>query len=360
LITGFSLLGLGSSIVKYLPKVESKSDLLNSSLITVFSLSFILSILYVAFVYLFVPTLSILSSSIWVMLAFSLFTSFYTINILFDDIFVAYRRADFVFIKNTVFSVFKILVLFVAVSFGSLGVYISFGVSGLISILVSFALLFFKLGYISKFVLDIQLLKSLSKFSFGNYLSLFINGLPARLLPIIITPLLGAHESAYFYISLMIANLLYVIPMGVSQSLFAEGSYSESDLKKLILKALKFIFILVIPTIILIFIFGKLILSAFGTDYAINASNLLNIFAISAIFISISNIGDVLLKLQHRLNNLIFINITYSTVTIIATYLFSGIGLIGVGYAFLIGNIVMAILHLFTSRGIVKEIVFQQ
>ena len=357
LITGFSLLGLGSSIVKYLPKVESKSDLLNSSLITVFSLSFVLSIFYLAFVHFFIPSLSVLTSSIWLILAFSFFTSFYTINILFDDIFVAYRKADYVFIKNTVFSVIKILALFIAISFGSLGVYVSFGISGLISIFVAFILLFLKLGYIPKFILDTELLRSLAKFSFGNYLSLFINGIPSRLLPIIITSVIGAHESAYFYISLMIANLLYVIPMGVSQSLFAEGSYSENDLKKILLKSLKFIFLLVIPAILLFFIFGNLILSAFGVEYVLGASTLLKIFAVSALFISISNIGEVILKIQHKLKNLIFINSVYSIITIILSYIFSNIGITGIGYAFLIGNIVMAILHIYNSRKILFEMI---
>ena len=39
----------------------------------------------------------------------------------------------------------------------------------------------------------------------------------------------------------MIANLLYIIPMTTSQSLFAESSYSERELKVKLKKAIKLI-----------------------------------------------------------------------------------------------------------------------
>jgi hypothetical protein len=60
-------------------------------------------------------------------------------------------------------------------------------------------------------------------------------------------PFTGAKFSAYFYLDIMIASLLYIIPMPVSQSLFAEGSYSETELKMQLKKAIKVIYITIIP-----------------------------------------------------------------------------------------------------------------
>lgn len=54
---------------------------------------------------------------------------------------------------------------------------------------------------------------------------------PIMDLPILITNSIGAKFLADFYLDMMIANLLYVIPMANFQSLFAEGSYSETELK---------------------------------------------------------------------------------------------------------------------------------
>jgi len=41
----------------------------------------------------------------------------------------------------------------------------------------------------------------------------------------------GSKYLAYFYIDMMIATFLYIIPTAISQSLFAECSYSEMELK---------------------------------------------------------------------------------------------------------------------------------
>jgi hypothetical protein len=43
-------------------------------------------------------------------------------------------------------------------------------------------------------------------------------------------PFTGAEFSAYFYMDMMIVSLFYIIPTATSQSLFAEGSYSETKL----------------------------------------------------------------------------------------------------------------------------------
>jgi len=108
----------------------------------------------------------------------------------------------------------------------------------------------------------------MTKFSLGNYIAGFIGGLPAMVLPILITNSIGAKFSAYFYMDMMIASLLYIIPMATSQSLFAKGSYSERDLKIQLKKAIKTISIIIIPAIIVIFLFGNYILLAFGKEYS--------------------------------------------------------------------------------------------
>jgi len=52
---------------------------------------------------------------------------------------------------------------------------------------------------------------------------------------------------------MMITNLLYIIPTAASQSLFAVGSYSETELKIRLKKAIKIISMIIIPAIIVTF-----------------------------------------------------------------------------------------------------------
>ena len=98
--------------------------------------------------------------------------------------------------------------------------------------------------------------------------------------------------------AMMIANLLYIIPMATSQSLFAEGSYSETELKVYLKKAIKIISIIIIPAIIVTSLFGNYILLAFGKEYSDEGFILLKLLLISGIFILINAIGGAILNIK--------------------------------------------------------------
>jgi len=142
------------------------------------------------------------------------------------------------------------------------------GIAMAVAFLVSLVFLILRFNYLPKPIIDRSIVKRMTKFSLGNYIAGFIGGLPAMVLPILITNSIGAKFSAYFYMDMMIASLLYIIPMATSQSLFAKGSYSERDLKIQLKKAIKTISIIIIPAIIVIFLFGNYILLAFGKEYS--------------------------------------------------------------------------------------------
>ena len=97
---------------------------------------------------------------------------------------------------------------------------------------------------------------------------------------------------------MMIASLLYIIPMATSQSLFAEGSYSETELKVYLKKAIKIISIIIIPAIIVTSLFGNYILLAFGKKYSNEGFILLKFLSISGIFISLNAIGGAIQNIK--------------------------------------------------------------
>lgn len=90
---------------------------------------------------------------------------------------------------------------------------------------------------------------------------------------------------------MMIASLLYIIPMATSQSLLTEGSYSETELKVYLKKAIKIISLILIPAIIVTSLFGNYFLLAFGKECSDEEFILLKFSSISGIFISINAIG---------------------------------------------------------------------
>jgi O-antigen/teichoic acid export membrane protein len=211
------------------------------------------------------------------------------------------------------------------------------GIAMAIAFLVSLIFLILRFNYSPKPIIDRIVVKRMTKFSLGNYIAGFIGGLPVIVLPIFRTNIIGAKFSAYFYMDMMIANLLYIIPMATSQSLFAEGSYSESELKNHSKKAIKIISI-IIPASIIIFFFGKYILLAFGKDYSDEGLQFLRLLSLSAIFVSFNYIFETILRVKHRIIELIYISLIKTILILGLSYLFLSMGLLGIGFAWIIGQ----------------------
>jgi O-antigen/teichoic acid export membrane protein len=193
----------------------------------------------------------------------------------------------------------------------------------------------------------------MTKFSLGNYIAGFIGGLPVMVLPILITNSIGAKFSAYFYMDMMIANLIYIIPRTTSQALFAEGSYSEIELKVQLKKAIKIISIIIIPPIIVIFLFGNYILLAFGKEYSDAGFILLKFLSISGILMIINAIGSVILNIKHKITLLILLSFIGATIIILLSIILikiSSLGLVGVGVAWTIGHGATALIYLFLLK----------
>jgi O-antigen/teichoic acid export membrane protein len=189
----------------------------------------------------------------------------------------------------------------------------------------------------------------MTKFSLGNYIAGFIGGLPAMVLPILIINSIGAKFSAYFYMDMMIANLLYIIPTATSQSLFAEGSYGEIELKVHLKKAIKIISLLLVPAILVTFLFGNYILLAFGKEYSDEGIILLKLLSISGIFISINTIGGTILNIKIKIKLLILLSLINTTVILSLSVFFIKMnlfGVVGVGIGWIVGHGIISVIYL--------------
>jgi len=186
----------------------------------------------------------------------------------------------------------------------------------------------------------------MTKFSLGNYIAGFIGGLPAMVLPILITNSIGAKFSAYFYIDMMIANLLYIIPMATSQSLFAEGSYSETELKVHLKKTIKIIFLILMPAILITFLFGKYILLAFGKEYSSEGVIFLRILAISGIFLSINYIGNSIFYIKNKIKLIILMSFIGTSIILSLSIMLIHQNLLGIGVSWLLGQGITSLIFL--------------
>jgi O-antigen/teichoic acid export membrane protein len=346
LISNFSLLGLGNGLIRYLPTSNRKNQKINTVITLVALTSFNFSVIYLVGINFFSPSLAFIQRNALFAGLFISFIVFTAIAALIDNIFIAYRSTVYVLIKNTLFSITKIILPLFLISLGAFGIFTSIGVAIIVSVLLSIVFLVYRFNYKIIPTVDKIVIKRIFRFSLGSYIAGFIGSLPQMILPILITNSLGPKFSAYFYMDTMIANLLYIIPMSVSQSLFAEGSYSETQLRALFQKAIRITALILTPAIIIVFFFGNHILMAFGTAYSDEGALLLKLLSLSAIFISINYIGASLLNIKHKIRSLILINIVGAVTLLILSIVLMKQSLLGIGIAWITAQTIASLLIL--------------
>jgi O-antigen/teichoic acid export membrane protein len=192
--------------------------------------------------------------------------------------------------------------------------------------------------------LDLGLVKKLWGYSSGNYLVNLLSVAPTYLLPLMVVNVLGAEPNAYFYIAWMMAGWLFTIPWATSSSLLAEGSHFEDRLRENVVKSLKSTFLLLIPAAILLAAVGKWLLLAFGQGYSVNALRLLWVLCLSSLPLGVNYIYTSTLRVTGRITRLITIWGCIAVGVLVASYVILPLtGIIGIGYAWLGAQLIVAI-----------------
>lgn len=348
LMVSFSHLGLGTGLIRFLPRSSKNA---NSMINTCFTISTFISILvaviFIAGLGSWSPNLLFIRQNPVYLAAFVAFAIAATLSILVDATFIAQRRAGFIVAKNLIFNLLKLaLPILLAVFFHSFGIFASWGVSLGIALLVSLFLFLPRAqpGYYPIFALRKKVVNEMLPFSFANYISMLLWAAPVYILPIMVVSLLGAEANAYFYIAWAIANLLFMLPSAVSRSLFAEGSYDEEKLGSNTWRSLRLIFLILVPLVILILAFADKLLLLFGGAYSESATILLRIMALSALPLAINVVYLAIKRVQMRLKLIIGLTAFVAVVTLGLSYLLlPRMGINGAGIAWLISQGVVAL-----------------
>lgn len=340
MIIYLSRFGLDTGLVRYLPGSNNKSSMYNTMLITTLLLAIGISIVYVLGIDFFSSSLSFLSNT-WLAAIFLCYVAFASINMSQNSAITALRRADLLLIQNSVLGI-RILMLFFFTALGLTGILLSFSLAYVAAFLVG-GIILFKNDIIIFSGIQLSSIREFFKYSFGNYLAGIFLSAPITLLPLVIINDLGADQNAYFYIAYSITSFLFAIPNAVSMSLFIEGSY-ERPLKDNTIKSIKLILMLLVPSIIIVILFGSTILSLFNTEYATQSIDVLKLLAISSFFTILPTIYLSIKKIEKDLKKITLLSFAQSSIIIIIAYLLlPKYGITGIGYAWIIAGIIMSI-----------------
>ncbi len=349
-ISEFSLLGLKNALIRYLPKSLIPNIKINTALNIVAVVSILLTSLFLIVSPYFSKDLAFLNRNLTYILLLLIFLVSFSINQIQEGIFVAYRSTEHILIKNILWGFLKISLPLILLSYGAMGIFISFSTGCLLSVIYGFIILKAKYKFTPLFIIDKQILRTVGKFSLGNYIGSFISNTPYFMLPLILISKLGAEEAAFYYIAMQIASILLIVPSAVNQSLFAEGSHDEAETKTHLIGSIKLTFALLIPLIVIILTLGKYVLLIFGKHYSDNGLGFLQLMAFSGIFSGINQVGHALLHVEKKIKMYVTLNAISAVITIFLATTLLHLGLVGVGVAFLCGTGAISAFYLFILR----------
>jgi O-antigen/teichoic acid export membrane protein len=326
LIGLLSRFGLEIGLVRFLPSSgQASSAMINSCLTISVIAAASISTLFLMGLDIWSPALSFIRQDWAFSLSFIVFSVVFALYPMINQVFVALRDTKYI-LAGTSISGLRMILPVILAFFGSYGIFASWSIAMLIALAVG-TFIFIPAanpGYKPFPTVSRNLVSKMFRFSSANYVAGIFGALPAALLPLVIVNSLGPEDVAYYYIAFTIANLLFLITGAVCMSLFAEGSYRETELAIHMRKALRLVFVLLIPAIIVILLFGGSLLLLFGNDYSQQGLILLQVFAISSVFVAINGIYYASRQVLKKLGQ------------IIAIPAFSALAIIGFGYLFLL------------------------
>jgi len=348
LLIMFSNLGLGFGLIRYLRSSKDPNKLINSIFSVVSIISIIAGTIFVIGVGAWSPGLKLIRENLFFGVIFVAFILINNLFSLIDQTFIANRRADFVLSKNVIFNVLRLIFPIVLLSmFGKFGIFISWSIAITVPLFIGLFFLLPKseLGYRPAVTIDRKLIVDILHFSFSNYLGDLSWNAPTLILPIIVINTLGPAISAFFFIAWAIGSIINTIANMMSTSLFAEGSNNLNALEHNLGRSIKMILLLLIPIVAITVVFADKILVLFGSQYSENATDLLRLLAIANFPFAINVLYFAQKRVEKKTTIIVILAVLSGAITIgLSELLLTGMGITGVGIAFLSGQCTIAVI----------------
>lgn len=340
LLSLLGLAGFDTIFIRYLSRSKQKNTYINTGLIFTGIASVLVAILFCALIPLISPRLSFVDHNIKYLLSFVIFTVFTTWNALTNAAIVAYRKASFVVAINIVFSFVKLVLPFLIKYGGPMTIFNFTGIAQVVNVVLSVGVLMYYFKFRPSIRLDKKIFRKIRRYGFTVYIANTLNLLPDSALPLIVIDKLGAAAAAYFYVAFTIANLLYTIAFSTTQALLAEASHEGGSIGNNLRKSLKIISSILIPATLILIAVCPLILDIFGEHYRTGAVSVLRILSLSSIPIMIYSALGTIFKFTHNLKAILFTNsVNALSVIFLAFVAAKPWGLNGIGWAWLLGNL---------------------
>jgi glycosyltransferase involved in cell wall biosynthesis len=266
-----------------------------------------------------------------------------------DAVLTGLRRTVWVPVENTIFAVVKILGLVaLAGSLAGAGIYVSWTVPAVLSI-VPINIMIFRWFLPSHVARHGDAEPEGSPRQIARYLAFDFTGsllvsASSSLLPLIVLATVGATASAYYYIAWTIAYSLQLFSLNMGISLSVEGAERRSEVGQGMRRMLRLLVGLQLPLVALIVILAPVILQVFGRAYSDEGTLLLRLLVLGVLPHGVNAVCLGVARVRRQLGVLFLVQAAQAGLFVALTVaLLPGMGIAGVGLAFLAGQSVVAV-----------------
>ena len=357
LIAYFSLFGLNSTLVRFLPTARDKEPLITAAFILVACTGAVIGLAYILLTPVIAPRLAFVEHQLTLTAGFTLLTAAAAVNLLTDSVFVASRKASFCALTDgAVGGLSKIVFGVILAGTGAYGLFCASAGGFAVAALTSIILIVTAFHWRPSFKKPFQALKPLLKFSGANYIANAFSLIPTVVIPLITLDRLGPQAAAYYFVAFQMATLLYSAIYAVESAFLAEGSQAEADWRAVRRQSRRLAIMLFVPGGCFLALTAHWVLLAFGLGYSQHGTTSLVLLAVAVIPIAACNWSWTVLRLSGRLTALVVSNAVYSGTISGFAWILAPHGLAAMTAAWPIGSAVAATVATLLSHTVSRKV----
>ena len=348
-------LGLGTALIRFAPAMGGRrAAFINSALASVAASSLGAAALFALGTPIWSPELGELGHPGLACGVFVGATAAFSLSQLLDRVFVAFEAAHFLFLRNLGLNVVRVaLIVTVGRPFGATGLVVALGGGAGATLLLAAALGIPRAvpGYRLRSGFAWGLLRDKLGYTLGNHVAALLWGAPMVVYSLLVVNMLGTSANGHFYLSWMVANMLFVVPTSVATSAFARAANSGYLDEAAFWRTMRLTLAGLLAPVLILAGAAPLVLRVFGDDYGAQGRGVFLLLLLSAFPYAINTAVIVRHRLEHHAGRVIWVSGLIALLCLgQSAALGARYGLPGIGAGWLGGQVLGALAALLSCR----------
>jgi O-antigen/teichoic acid export membrane protein len=361
LCSQFALVGVGSAVITLLPAhIDRPARLLDTSVSLLVVTAGLAALAFLLFAGNVLHELNVVAADPLYAVLFVALAITGTLGVLFDQVSTARRRGDQALVRGVAAGVVTLIaVLLIGRALGggsSRDIFAAWVLGGLVTASVGLVMLGRAVsGYRYRPVLVRSLATELSRVGLPNYLLTLTERAPGFVLPIVVTEMLSPSDNAHWYAAWMMAWVVFVIPIQVGMTSFAEIARAPELAGRIIRQGIRTSLLIGLLGGVATAIVAGPLLGLLGPGYAAAGAFTLRILVVGIIPLTFIQAYFSYCRARRRLGEALAIGTASSIASILApvAVAVSG-GLVAMGVAWLAVQAVTAIVAALRLRHLAR------